>query len=102
MTVLQDVHKELQLMRSGGVRMLTCILASCGIAAIGHSGSIFALSVFDADIAARDTATAKSVGFSAVSGTEANRLLEELQLTEVDGFAEAPFETLAGQTLSPQ
>jgi len=54
-----------------------------------------------ADIAARDAATTKSVAFSAVSGTEANRLLEELQLTEVDGFAEAPFETPSGQRHLP-
>ena len=61
-------------------------------------GLCFALSMFNADIAARDTATAKSVGFASVSWTEANRVLEELQLTEVTGA----FETVAGHRLSPQ
>ncbi|DBA98726.1 TPA: hypothetical protein ACH3X1_014499 [Trebouxia sp. C0004] len=36
------------------------------------------------------------MAFSAVSETTANQLLGDLYLTEVDGFAEAPFETPAG------
>ncbi|KAL0033397.1 hypothetical protein WJX77_007533 [Trebouxia sp. C0004] len=53
------------------------------------------LHLLRSDRAARDT-VATSVAFSSVSGTEANRLLEELQLTEVDGFAAAPVEPPAG------
>ena len=51
--------------------------------------------MFRAELAARKTA-AKSIAFSSVSGTAANRLLEDLHLTEADGFEEAPFETPAG------
>ena len=58
----------------------------------------FVYSLCDANRAARDT-VATSVAFSSVSGTEANRLLEELQLTEVDGFAAAPIEIPAGQRI---
>ena len=39
---------------------------------------------------------AKSIAFSSVSGAAANQLLEDLHLTEADGFEEAPFETPAG------
>ena len=49
----------------------------------------------DAELRARNTA-ASSIAFSAVSGAKANQLLADLLLTEVDGFAEAPFETPAG------
>ncbi len=49
----------------------------------------------DAEIAARN-AEAKSIAFSSVSGATANQLLEDLHLTETDGFAEAPFEAPAG------
>jgi hypothetical protein len=49
-----------------------------------------------ADFAARYTET-KSIAFSLVSGTAANQLLEDLHLTQVDGFEEAPFETPAGE-----
>ena len=49
----------------------------------------------NADFAARNT-EAKSIAFSSVSGDAANQLLEDLQLTEVGGFEEAPFETPAG------
>ncbi len=38
----------------------------------------------------------KSIAFSLVSGAAANQLLEDLHLTEADGFEEAPFETPAG------
>ena len=51
---------------------------------------------FDAELAASN-AEAKSVAFSSVSGVTATQLLHELFLTEIDGFAEAPFETPAGQ-----
>ncbi|DBA84462.1 TPA: hypothetical protein ACH3X1_006089 [Trebouxia sp. C0004] len=47
------------------------------------------------DFAARYT-EAKSIAFSLVSGAAANQLLEDLHLTEADGFEEAPFETPAG------
>lgn len=40
---------------------------------------------------AASSAEAKSIAFSAVSGGAASQLLEELHLTEVDGFQEAPF-----------
>jgi len=50
--------------------------------------------MFDAELAASN-AEAKSIAFSSVSGATANRLLKDLYLTEIDGFAEAPFETLA-------
>ncbi|KAL0040569.1 hypothetical protein WJX77_011139 [Trebouxia sp. C0004] len=46
------------------------------------------------DFAARYT-EAKSIAFSLVSGAAANQLLEDLHLTEADGFEEAPFETPA-------
>jgi hypothetical protein len=51
---------------------------------------------FDAEFAASN-ADAKSIAFSSVSGATANKLLGDLYLTEIDGFAEAPFETPAGQ-----
>ncbi|KAL3150876.1 hypothetical protein ABBQ32_000625 [Trebouxia sp. C0010 RCD-2024] len=44
------------------------------------------------DFAARYT-EAKSIAFSLVSGAAANQLLEDLHLTEADGFEETPFET---------
>ncbi|KAL0042660.1 hypothetical protein WJX79_007199 [Trebouxia sp. C0005] len=47
------------------------------------------------ELAARNT-EAKSIAFSSVSGAAANQLLEDLHLTEADGFEEAPFETPAG------
>ena len=47
------------------------------------------------DFAARNT-EAKSIAFSSVSGGAANQLLEDLHLTEADGFEEAPFERPAG------
>ena len=47
----------------------------------------------DAEFAAKTV----SIAFSSVSGAAANQILEELHLTETDGFAEAPFETPAGQ-----
>jgi len=50
--------------------------------------------MFDAELAASN-AEAKSIAFSSVSGATANRLLKDLYLTEIDGFAEAPFETPA-------
>ncbi|DBA70109.1 TPA: hypothetical protein ACH3X2_012268 [Trebouxia sp. C0005] len=43
------------------------------------------------ELAARNT-EAKSIAFSSVSGAAANQLLEDLHLTEADGFEEAPFE----------
>ncbi|KAL0029067.1 hypothetical protein WJX77_004217 [Trebouxia sp. C0004] len=46
------------------------------------------------DFAARYT-EARSIAFSLVSGAAANQLLEDLHLTEADGFEEAPFETPA-------
>ena len=49
-----------------------------------------------ADFAARYT-EAKSIAFSSVSGAAANQLLEDLHLSEADGFEEAPFETPAGR-----
>ena len=51
--------------------------------------------MLNAECAARTT-EAKSVAFSSVSGAAANQLLEDLHLTEADGFEEAPFETPAG------
>lgn len=48
-----------------------------------------------AELNAKDTA-GDSIAFSSVSGVKATQLLEDLQLTETDGFAEAPFETPAG------
>lgn len=48
-----------------------------------------------AELTAKDTA-GDSIAFSSVSGVKATQLLEDLQLTETDGFAEAPFETAAG------
>ena len=51
--------------------------------------------MLNADFAARCT-EAKSIAFSLVSGAAANQLLEDLHLTEADGFEEAPFETPAG------
>ena len=53
--------------------------------------------MYDAELAAKDAKT-ESIAFSSVSGAAANQLLEELHLTETDGFAEAPFETAAGQS----
>jgi len=50
--------------------------------------------MFDAELAASN-AEAKSIAFSSVSGATANRLLKDLHLTEINGFAEAPFETPA-------
>ena len=49
----------------------------------------------NAEFAAKIT-EAKSIAFSSVSGAAANQLLEDLHLTEADGFEEAPFETPAG------
>ena len=51
--------------------------------------------MLNADFAARYT-KANSVAFSLVSGAAANQLLEDVRLTQVDGFEEAPFETPAG------
>ena len=48
-----------------------------------------------AELTAKDTA-GDSIAFSSVSGIKATQLLEDLQLTETDGFAEAPLETPAG------
>ena len=48
-----------------------------------------------AELVAKDT-TGDSITFSSVSGVKATQLLDDLQLTETDGFAEAPFETPAG------
>ena len=41
----------------------------------------------------------KSIAFSAVSGTQVNKLLQEVQLAQVDGFKAAPFVQAAGQRL---
>ena len=51
--------------------------------------------MFDAEFAAKDT-EAESIAFSSVPRAVINQLLGDLHLTEVDGFAEAPFETPAG------
>ena len=52
--------------------------------------------MLNAECAVRNT-EAKSIAFSSVSGAAANQLiLEDLHLTEADGFEEAPFETPAG------
>ena len=52
--------------------------------------------MYDAELAAKDAKTV-SIAFLSVSGAAADQLLEELHLTETDGFAEAPFETPTGQ-----
>ena len=52
--------------------------------------------ICDAEFAA-SSAEAKSIAFSSVSGAAASQLLEELHLTEVDGFQEAPFATPPGE-----
>ena len=49
----------------------------------------------NAKCAARNT-EAKSIALPSVSGVTANQLLEDLHLTEVDGYEEAPCETPAG------
>lgn len=48
-----------------------------------------------AEVTAKGT-TVASIAFSSVTGAKASQLLDDLQLTETDGFAEAPFEIPAG------
>ena len=53
--------------------------------------------VFDAELTANHPV--KSIAFSAMSGTRVDKLLDEVHLTQVDGFKAAPLTQAAGQRL---
>ena len=88
--VIQDLRDEMQLLRSG-----RCITLPCSYTCISSAVLTLCYAMLNADFAARHT-EAKSIAFSSVSGAAANQLLEDLHLSEADGFDEAPFETPAG------
>ena len=89
--VIQDLRDEMRLLRSGRCNMDY----QFAVLTYLQSHQLFDPLLRNAEFAAKIT-EANSIAFSSVSGAAANQLLEDLHLTEADGFEEAPFETPAG------
>ena len=51
-------------------------------------------------VLSQESVSAKSIAFTSISGAAASQLLQDVQLTEVDGFAELPLDTPTGESQS--